>query len=416
MDLHQPHAVECGGRSGDRRSGFGIAVLHLARYAWPNDMRRNPLDLANLEALADRLGHQRAIVLSRDGRASRWHRGEVVVDLLRPRGRGAFRSACFLVAALRKAWRIVRRERPAVISASDLWGAVVGCVLRWRFGVALVVQLQNEFFDPPPVAFGSAAKRRAMRRVARAVCARADLIRCLSGGIRRNAIDAGVRPEFLVVVGTRVDTRLFSPLRWEDHGRDLRTRVGVGPDDLVVACVGSLTRRKGVEVLVRATTRLSGRSQTGVFLIVGHGPLWSRLHEQADESPAKLIFTGRVEHDRLPAYLAAAEVFAFPSISEGMPRAVLEAMAMGCAVVASDIDGVRDVIVSGENGVLVPPGDVDALARAIEALADDRELRERLGHAAAETAASNHGFDRNMDDFAALFREAVALRAASAVA
>jgi glycosyltransferase involved in cell wall biosynthesis len=390
--------------------------LHLARYVWPNDMRRNPLDLANLEALADRLGRQRAIVLSRDGMAARWHDGEVAVDLLRARGRGPVRSAYYLVAALRVAWRSMRRDGPAVISASDLWGAILGCVLRWRFGVALVVQLQNEFFDPPPVAFGSVGKRRAMRAIARAVCVRADLIRCLSGGIRSNAIQAGVAPESLVVVGTRVDTRLFSSLRWEEQGRELRTRVGAQADDVVVTCVGSLTRRKGIDVLVRATSRVRVRNQRAVFLIVGQGPLWSALQEQARESPAKLIFTGRVDHDGLPAYLAASDVFAFPSISEGMPRAVLEAMAMGCAVVASDIDGVRDVIVSGENGVLVPAGDADALAVALDELADDQDLRKRLGRAAAESAASNHGFERNMDDFAALFRDAAALRNASATA
>jgi glycosyltransferase involved in cell wall biosynthesis len=386
-----------------------MTVLHIARHEWPNDVRRNPLDLKNLEALAERLGEQHMIVQSRDGRAFVWRAGAVTVELLRPRGRSGLRSLFFLGAATRSAWRVITTRRVDVINASDLWGAIVGCVLRRRFGVGLAVQLQNDFFDPPAAAFGSPLKRRAMREVARFVCEHADAIRCLSEGIRDKAIAAGVPPERLTVVGSRVDPALFARARWAEEGIALREELRAG-DLPVVMYVGSLTPRKGVETLVDAGIALAERGVRAKIVLVGDGDLAPQLRRRTAGVPGRFEFAGRVQHDLLPAYLASADVFAFPSLSEGMPRAVLEAMAMGCAVVATDIEGVRDIVQHEQTGLLVRASDPDALADALQRLVGDPSLAQALGESAARVATHVHGFDRNMDELAGLFRSAASRR------
>lgn len=156
-----------------------------------------------------------------------------------------------------------------------------------------------------------------------------------------------------------------------------------------VVFVGRLVDWKGVDVLLRA---LDGTGER--LVVVGDGPERDRLESLAASLDVDARFVGMVPTEEVDAYLAAGAVFALPSTGdEGLPNAVIEAMAAGLPVVTTDSGGLPDLVEDGETGFVVPKGDVEALRSRIRTLMDDDERRARMGHAAWTYARDHHGWD-----------------------
>lgn len=176
-----------------------------------------------------------------------------------------------------------------------------------------------------------------------------------------------------------IDTDHFSEERVGDDARQVRQQYGIGPDDMVFVFIGRLVRDKGVGELVRAFESLHRRHAHVRLLLVGDPePELDALPPeavQAIETHPAILRTGFV-HDVRP-YVAASDVFVLPSYREGLPNSLLEAGAMGRPVIASDINGCNEVVHDGENGLLVPAKQVEALERAMERLLEP-SLRSRL--------------------------------------
>ena len=150
---------------------------------------------------------------------------------------------------------------------------------------------------------------------------------------------------------------------------------------LEVLFLGSLIPRKGIQELVQAV----GTSTVSVRLtIAGSGHLSSALRRQAQalEATGSIRFCGHVRRPAVGPLLAAHHLLALPTHAEQMPNAVLEAMASGRAVVTSPVDGCLDLIRSGEEGWLVPPGDAASLRRVLEDASSAPDRLERMGHSA----------------------------------
>ncbi len=160
-------------------------------------------------------------------------------------------------------------------------------------------------------------------------------------------------------------------------GVELPAEIGAEAEPPEVLYAGRLSREKGVLELVEAAQELN-------LVVAGDGPLRDRV-------PGALGF---VPHERLEALYARAAVVACPSHREGFGVACLEAMAQGRPVVATGVGGLRDLVVDGETGLVVPPRDVPALRAALERLLADAELRRRLGVAGRERARSEFSWDR----------------------
>ncbi|MFL6621734.1 MAG: glycosyltransferase family 4 protein [Sulfurifustaceae bacterium] len=160
-------------------------------------------------------------------------------------------------------------------------------------------------------------------------------------------------------------------------------RSAVGHERCNFVTVGSLIVRKGVDRIIAALGKLSGNTR---LTIIGDGPEQSRLQELVDGAGLRerVEFTGAVPPQAIADRLAQADVFVLASRSEGRPNAVLEAMAAGLPVVASNIPGVDELIEHGTTGFLFNPDSVDNLARHMQALADAPELRRRLGSAGSD--------------------------------
>jgi glycosyltransferase involved in cell wall biosynthesis len=163
-------------------------------------------------------------------------------------------------------------------------------------------------------------------------------------------------------------------------------REQLGVRGFTVMSLGRLIELKGIEHAIAAIARLPEAE----LVIAGAGPDRARLERLAGPH---VRFVGELRGDDKSRWLQAADAFVLPSIvlpsgrSEGMPTTLLEAMEHGLPVVASDVGGVADVVKTGVNGVLVPPGDADAIARALSSL---RDSRAGLVVGARETAAMYH--------------------------
>jgi glycogen synthase len=153
-----------------------------------------------------------------------------------------------------------------------------------------------------------------------------------------------------------------------------------------VLFVGRLAPQKGVRTLVAAAGLLEDPSAQ--VLLVGDGPERKALEREAKRIGVgdRLLFEGFLAHERLPAVLAHADLLVLPSIYEELGTVLLEAMQAGLPVVASKTGGIPDVIEDGVNGLLVPPGEPGALARAIDRLLAERDLARQLSKGAQERA------------------------------
>jgi colanic acid/amylovoran biosynthesis glycosyltransferase len=174
-----------------------------------------------------------------------------------------------------------------------------------------------------------------------------------------------------------------------------------------IIAVGQLEARKGHAILVEALSAMARAGGTAQLTIVGEGPERSALARLASELGVadRLNLTGAVRHDEISEYLHDADVFCMPSFAEGIPVALMEAMACGLPVVASRIMGIPELVDDGVSGTLVTPGNVQALAAALQAQLDDRALRARMGAAGREKVLREFALETSGTILVSLFGE-----------
>ncbi len=230
----------------------------------------------------------------------------------------------------------------------------------------------------------------------RATVLRADAFVAISGAIGAELRDAGVPPERIVAIPNGVDVERFRPAAGEERAA-LRGALGLPPGPLVVY-TGRLSPEKGVDVLVAAWPRVVARIPSARLWMLGDGAERARLLEAARGAGVAdgIALPGPVA-DVAP-YVRAADAAVLPSRTEGMPVALLEAMACGVPVVATAVGGSAEVLRDGVTGRLVPPERPEALADALVEALSDPAAQGRARAARAEVVA-RYGLDRVADAF-----------------
>lgn len=197
----------------------------------------------------------------------------------------------------------------------------------------------------------------------------------------------GIDPARIRVAPSGLPTGMFSSV--EPDGT-IRAELGLRPHDPLVLNVGRLRWEKGQMVLVAAMPEILELQPSAHLVIAGEGEERPRLEAAIRSHGLRGCVHLLGQRDDVPRLLAAADVFVFPSVSEGLPGALLEAMAAGKAVVASDIPAVREAITDGTSGVLVPPQTPGHLATAVADLLEDPSRRAALGRAARGAARASY--------------------------
>ena len=185
------------------------------------------------------------------------------------------------------------------------------------------------------------------------------------------------------IIGNPVDTAAIRRRRDQQaEDRDGLRRERGWTARFVVAYVGRLSAEKNLPVILAAADQLADSGVPVTVVFAGSGPLEDELRQQSATSRAPLDLLGFIEGDRLAQAYAAADVFVLASASESWGLVVNEAMEYGLPVVVSDRVGARHLIDPGKSGFITPAGDADALSAVLRQLADDPELRSRVGAAA----------------------------------
>jgi len=174
--------------------------------------------------------------------------------------------------------------------------------------------------------------------------------------------------------------------------------VAAAGEPVQLLCVGRMVREKAQDVLLEAFAKLVHRGVNARLTLVGDGPYMKQFRQLVAELELDdcVTFTGALNQPQTFAQMRQADIFVLPSFAEGIPVALMEAMAMEVPCISTAITGIPELIRSGTDGVLVQPGDVDALAEAMHALILNPELRSRLGRAGRVKVAEHFNLEINV--------------------
>jgi glycosyltransferase involved in cell wall biosynthesis len=227
--------------------------------------------------------------------------------------------------------------------------------------------------------------------------AQSQTVIAVSHAVADHAERAGVNPNKLTVIANGVDVDEYSPAFYK------------GADRLRIACVGRLIGNKGPHHLLEAVPALLGDAPEAEVVFVGDGPMLETLQRRATELGLNDNVTFLGSRDDVADILRDSDVFVRPSLTEGMPLAVLEAMACGLPVIATAVGGTGEVIRHLHNGILVSPCDHSGLAKALIDIALDDRLRERLGTNARLSVEEDYSWERVIEANLDIYDEVLGL-------
>lgn len=235
-----------------------------------------------------------------------------------------------------------------------------------------------------PIPFSRKAAMRLYTRMDRFCVQHSDHVIAISEVIRAETLRYGIPDKKVTVIQNGVDIERFDV---SDKVRaSVRKRLGFKDDDVVIGYIGRVEPHKNVGELVRAVEGLKGDAKVRL-LVVGGGEALTNVKAAAIALKDRARFTGFVNYEDVPQYYAASDIIVYPSIYEPLGNVVLEAMAAGRPILASEVDGIPEIFVEGA-GFLFEPKAEDIRAR-LQEVVDDPELRKRMGEKGRSSVGAN---------------------------
>jgi len=224
-----------------------------------------------------------------------------------------------------------------------------------------------------------------------------DAFITISREINAELASSGIEPTRCVHIPNGVDIQRFAPVS-PGEKFVLRRNLGLPINAPLAIFTGRLVPEKRIDHLLKAWPQICKQVPNAELAIIGSGEAEVQLRAQA---PQGVHFLGHVEDVR--PYLQAADVFVLPSATEGLSNAMLEALSTGLGVVVTKVGGATDVIDNGQNGLIVPPDDLDRLVMALTALLQNNELCMRLGAAGRRTIEADYSLAQTADRLVRLY-------------
>ncbi len=228
---------------------------------------------------------------------------------------------------------------------------------------------------------------------------KADLITCVSAPLKDQLIDLGISASKIIVNPNGVNPEMYSP---DVDGRNIRKKIGISDSTVLIGFIGTFGPWHGAELLAQAFASLindEGLSVPIHLLLVGDGLKMPDVKKviQTNQIENKCTLTGIVPQIQGPKYLAACDILASPQVRNsdgtpffGSPTKLFEYMAMGKAIVTSNMDQMAEIFEHEKTALLCEPGDSDMLAMALKTLAENADLRKHLGEAARKEVCEKY--------------------------
>ena len=290
----------------------------------------------------------------------------------------------FPINAYRMGVQTCQKHKPDLIHAQDVFSAgLVGYMLKKRFNLPLCFGFHGDTLNNPHW-LRERLLNRILNRLGKWLLPRGDAIQVPSTLIKEKLVGFGVPSNKLWHHVLPCDLQPFQNV----DGSDVRETLIKNRFTQIAVFAGRLVDQKDLPTLLSAMVIVNNSLDGRVGLvIVGDGDRRSHLETMTRKLGIQdnTIFVGRLEHDQVPAYMAAADVVVMSSVYEGNSRVPMEAAACGIPVVATDISGTRDTIIDRVTGLVVPPQDPDRLAQALITVLNNPEKARQMG-----LAARNH--------------------------
>jgi len=304
--------------------------------------------------------------------------------------------------ALRRVETLLREQEFDVVHTHCAKGGAVGRVAAHRAGVPRIVHTFHGF---PFHEFQPKALHAAYVTVERQLGRHTDLALCVGSGVAAEAVRRRlIAPDRIRTIGVAVPDEAAAAAAMSARvplARERARRIlGLPANAIVVGAVGRLTYQKAPEDFVTAMQNLQLPDVVGVW--VGDGEISARIARQIRSVAVNVVMPG--ERTDVLSVLPAFDVFALPSLYEGLPTAIVEAMICGVPVVATAVNAVPDIVIPGETGLLVPPRRPDLLAAAIRHLLCSPPLARRLATNAGAQLAGRHTASALRDALTSAYR------------
>ena len=289
--------------------------------------------------------------------------------------------------------RFFRERRIQVLHAFDFYTDVFTVPAARAAGVAVILASRRELMN---------LRTPWQRRAVKIACKMSTGVVVNSLATAKDAIDAGLAGnEALFTLPNCIDLDRFK--RVADTVA-IRAKLGIAPDAPVAGTLCVLRPEKDLETFLRACQMVRESFPSARFAIIGEGPERRRLEELADDLAIAdaVLFLGA--RNDIPELLATMDVFVLTSRTESFPNAILEAMAAGRAVVATNVGGVPEVVWDGESGLLAPAGDASEIASRIVQLLGDPARRQAMGNSGLERVKTEYAVETVSARLQALYR------------
>jgi PEP-CTERM/exosortase A-associated glycosyltransferase len=315
----------------------------------------------------------------------------------------------------RRMEEVARIEEPDVLHAhSPVLNAVPALRVGRKLGIPVVYEIRA-FWEDAAVDHGTYSEQSRKYKLVRSIetwtCRRATEVAVLCNGLKRDLILRGIPGEKLTVVANGINATDFHPCVAD---RELASSMGISGKK-VVGFIGSFYRYEGLDLLISAFEKLSGTRDGLMLLLVGGGEMQGKLQSQIEELRLRdrVILTGRIPHQKIPAFYSLMDILVYPRYSMRLTELVtplkpLEAMAMGKALIASDIGGHRELIKDGVNGLLFKPGDVPALTETLRRVLENSRLGNQLAMQARNWVLENQTWQKTTECYSSIYARALA--------